>query len=45
MTSPVFEIAQLLSANIFTPDGGLTDPARPIYAILWALNQLLGATS
>lgn len=24
MTLPVFEIAQLLSANIFTPDDGLT---------------------
>lgn len=41
----MLELAQLLSANIFTPDGGITDPNSPIYAILWALNQLLGATS
>ncbi|MDK4328478.1 MULTISPECIES: hypothetical protein [Corynebacterium] len=41
----MFEIAQLLSADLFTPDGGITDPNSPIYAILWILNQLLGATS
>lgn len=41
----MLELAQLLSADLFTPDGGLTDPSSPIYAILWALNQLLGATS
>ncbi|MDK4282897.1 hypothetical protein [Corynebacterium propinquum] len=44
MTSPVFELAQLLSADIFTPDGGITDPTSPTYVILWALNQLLGAS-
>lgn len=41
----MFELAQLLSADLFTPDGGITDPTSPTYAILWALNQLLGATS
>ncbi|MDC7087818.1 hypothetical protein [Corynebacterium pseudodiphtheriticum] len=41
----MFEIAQLLSADLFTPDGGITDPTSPTYAILWTLNQLLGAAS
>ena len=41
----MLELVQLLSADLFTPDGGLTDPNSPIYAILWALDQLLGATS
>lgn len=41
----MLELAQLLSADLFTPDGGLTDPNSPIYAILWTLNQLLGAAS
>lgn len=40
----MFELAQLLSADLFTPDGGITDPRSPIYAILWALTQLLGAS-
>ena len=39
------ELVQLLSVDLFTPDGGLTDPNSPIYATLWALDQLLGATS
>lgn len=38
-------LAQLLSADLFTPDGGLTDPTSPIYATLWILDQLLGAAS
>lgn len=41
----MLELAQLLSADLFTPDGGLTDPNSPLYAILWGLDQLLGATS
>ena len=36
----MYEIAQILSANLFTPDGGITDPRSPIYALLWLIEVI-----
>lgn len=36
----MYEIVQFLSADLFTPDGGITDPRSPIYALLWVLGVL-----
>lgn len=30
-------LIDLLSAYAYTPDGGIADPNRPIYALLWLL--------
>ncbi len=36
----MYEIAQALSADLFTPDGGITDPRHPIYALLWLIEVI-----
>lgn len=36
----MYEIVQLLSADLFTPDGGITDPRSPIYALLWLIEVI-----
>lgn len=33
-------VINLLSADLFAPDGGITDPRSPIYALLWVLEVL-----
>lgn len=36
----MYEIVQFLSADLFTPDGGITDPRSPIYALLWLIEVI-----
>ena len=33
-------VINLLSADLFTPDGGITDPRSPIYALLWLIEVI-----